>query len=345
MTIHKGNIEAYLLDYIEGNLDALLTAELMAFLSENPEYEKSIPEYDGHLCLEAGPVFEDKALLKKNFEEVPQINEHNFDEFCIASTEGLLDGKDKARLDDYLFMHPEKQRDFDVFGKLILPPDYLLVYPDKKELKKREPFIIPLRFLYYASGIAASIALLLLLVWRKPADKAISGSLPGTEIVPKQNDIPAPEEIIPLPAAGTPSSLPAGNFAKGSHSITQEELMAVENKPDLQPLAAIAPRKTSGVFPGISIPGIQKVTRQTEMPLSFPEPVEIAYAPAQTPARILGSLVKKLNLWKAAEKAVTGFNYLTESRLSLVRTTDENGKFSSLSLESEEYTDSDNKVK
>ena len=72
--------------------------------------------------------------------------------------------------------------------------------------------------------------------------------------------------------------------------------------------------------------------------------MEIA-CPEKTPLSILGSFVKKLNFWKAAEKAVTGFNYLTESRLSLVRTTDENGKFSSLSLESEDYIISDNKVK
>jgi hypothetical protein len=52
-----------------------------------------------------------------------------------------------------------------------------------------------------------------------------------------------------------------------------------------------------------------------------------------------------MNLWKAAEKAVTGFNYLTESRLSIVRTTDDNGKFSTLILQSEDYTPSDNKVK
>ncbi len=108
MTIHKGNIEAYLLDYLEGNLDALLTAELMAFLSENPEYEKWIPEYDGHICLEAGPVFEDKPFLKKDFKDVPLINEHNFDEFCIASAEGLLEEKDRTRLDEYHGYAPGK---------------------------------------------------------------------------------------------------------------------------------------------------------------------------------------------------------------------------------------------
>ncbi len=42
--------------------------------------------------------------------------------------------------------------DFDVYGKLVLQPDYLLVYPDKKSLKKRRPAVIPLRFLYYAIG-------------------------------------------------------------------------------------------------------------------------------------------------------------------------------------------------
>jgi len=75
------------------------------------------------------------------------------------------------------------------------------------------------------------------------------------------------------------------------------------------------------------------------------QPAETTDATVQTPTSILGSLVKKLNLWKAAETAVTGFNYLTETRLSLVKTTDENGKFSSLSLESEEYVTSGNKIK
>ncbi len=39
-----------------------------------------------------------------------------------------------------------------MYGKLILQPDYLLVYSDKKGLKKREPAVIPLRFIYYAIG-------------------------------------------------------------------------------------------------------------------------------------------------------------------------------------------------
>lgn len=346
MTINKGNIEAYLLDYLEGNLDALLTAELMAFLSENPEFEKWIPEYDGHICLETGTVFENKPFLKKDFKDVPLINEHNFDEFCIASAEGLLGEKDLTRLDEYIDVHPEKLRDLDVYGKLILQPDYLLAYPDKKSLKKREPVVIPLRFIYYAIGIAASISLLILLVSRKPAEQVLSPKIPEkSNIDPKQKNIPVPETIIPEGSSEAITSVPVRNQTKEKPDTRKEEVISNERKPDIQPLAAIEPIKTVEISPEITRPGIHKVTLHPETPVTYPESREIASASEKTPLSVLGSVVKKLNLWKAAEKAVTGFNYLTESRLSLVRTTDENGKFSSLSLESEDYIISDNKVK
>ena len=346
MTIHKGNIEAYLLDYLEGNLNALLTAELMAFLSENPEYEKWIPEYDGHICLEAGPVFEGKAFLKKDFKDVPLINEQNFDEFCIASTEGLLEEKDHARLDEFIDIHPEKHRDFYVYGKLILQPDYLLVYSDKKDLKKREPVVIPLRFLYYAIGAAASIALLFLLVSRKPAEQVLSGKIPQKSTIdPNQPNKPVQETNVQALPEKAMTSVPVRDQIIEERETPKEEVISNVNKPDIQILAAIEPIKAVQIPQKTTIPGIQNTTRHTETPVIYPESREVASVSEQTPIKILGSFAKKLNLWKAAEKAVTGFNYLTESRLSLVRTIDENGKFSSMSLESEDYFISDNKVK
>jgi hypothetical protein len=302
----------------------------MAFLSENPEYEKWIPEYDGHICFEAGPVFEDKPFLKKDFKDVPLINEHNFDEFCIASAEGLLEEKDRTRLDEYIDMHPEKYRDFNVYGKLILQPDYLLVYSDKKGLKKREPVTIPLRFMYYVIGAAASIALLVLLVSRKPAEQAYK---------------PVQETTVRASSSKAMTSVPVRNQIIEEPETPKEAVISNEFKPDIQLLAAIEPIKAAEISQVITKPGLQKTMRHTETPVKYPESKEMASASEQTPVSLLGSFVKKLNFWKAAEKAVTGFNYLTESRLSLVRTTDENGKFSSLSLASEDYIISDNKVK
>ena len=346
MTIHKGNIEAYLLDYLEGNLDALLTAELMAFLSENPEYEKWIPEYDGHICLEAGPVFEDKPILRKDYKDVPLITERNFDEFCIASAEGLLEEKERIRLGEYIDLYPEKQPDFDLYGKLILQPDKLLVYPDKKSLKKREPVVIPFRNIYYAIGIAASIALLFMLLSKKPAEMVFTGTIPEKSIRnPEQKNLSVPETNQPALSTGVMTSVPVRVQVIEKPDTPGKALISTEKIPDIQPLAAIEPIRIAKISPDISEPGIHRATRYTETPVTYPETKELASASEPTPVSVLGSFVKKLNLWKAAEKAVTGFNYLTESRLSLVRTTDENGKFSSLTLESEDYITSENKVK
>jgi hypothetical protein len=346
MTIHKGNIEAYLLDYIEGNLDALLTADLMAFLSENPEYEKWIPEYDGHLCLKAGPVFEDKPMLKKSLQDVPLVDENNFDEFCVASSEGWLESEGQARLEEYIGMHPERRVDLDLYGKIILQPDYLLFYPDKRRLKKQQPAVIPMRFIYYAIGIAASIAVLFLLVSRKPAEETFSVKNPARSSgIPVQKIEPVPETSSTAAPAETKTAVPVSEEVRKFPDIQKEAVTADVVTPSVEPLAAIEPIRTGQVSPSAVVPEIHVVIPPSARVLTFPEPEETAYATEQTPLRILGSVAKKLNLWKAAEKAVTGFNYLTESRLSLVRTTDENGKFSSLSLESEEYVDSGNKVK
>jgi len=66
MTVNKNNFEEYMLDYLEGNLDPLLAADLMAFLAENPEYEKYLPEYDPNFSLAGSCEYPQKNLLKKN---------------------------------------------------------------------------------------------------------------------------------------------------------------------------------------------------------------------------------------------------------------------------------------
>jgi hypothetical protein len=58
-----------------------------------------------------------------------------------------------------------------------------------------------------------------------------------------------------------------------------------------------------------------------------------------------GMLINRLNFWKAAETAVTGFNYLTESQLSLEKKTDEQGRLTELLITTESYTISGYKMK
>ena len=65
--ITKENIEAYLLDLLEGNLSPDEVKELEAFLKDNPQYKEMIDGYDSSLVLMADKniKFEDKESLKR----------------------------------------------------------------------------------------------------------------------------------------------------------------------------------------------------------------------------------------------------------------------------------------
>jgi hypothetical protein len=284
-------------------------------------------------------------MLKKELRDVPLINELNFDEFCIASAEGLLEENDQARLNEYLALHPGKQPVFDVYGKLVLRPDYLLTYPGKKELKKQAPLTIAMRLAFYALSAAAAVALLLLLVSRNPAEQsvAVNGQVKsGAD--QKQNEVSAAETKIPVvPEKSIANAIAAGRGTKLPEA-PEDPVASSSARSDIQPLEALDPVKTVQLSARTAKPGIHRTAQSAEPHVALPQQGEIAYEPVQTPASILGSLVRKLNLWKAAETAVTGFNYLTESRLSLVKTTDADGKFSGLSVE-EDYVVSGNKIK
>src|SRR3990170_883521 len=173
MTINENNYEAYMLDYLEGNLDPLMTAELMAFLAENPELEKLMPGYDGIFMNSGNEIYDTKALLKKDYSDIPVIQENNFDEFCIACSENLLDEQDRLRLAGYLKQHPAKQADFDLFQHLRLSNDTRVVFTGKAGLKKQAAGNSTRRLMLYAIAMAASIALLFILVIRNQPGESL----------------------------------------------------------------------------------------------------------------------------------------------------------------------------
>jgi len=336
MGIDKSNIEAYLLDYLEGNLDPLLTAELLAFLTENPEYEKFLPGYDGRICIKDGPAFENKALLKKDFGDIPAIGPENFDEFCIASAEGILQVEDRMRLEEYLSFHREKLSDFRLYQQLKLQPDLSVAYPGKEAIKRPVKRPVPVRFVYYALAAAATIALLLMLTIRKQPLKeymvekpAVPRAIPNETI--SRNPAAIAEVIRKQPPVPIPEALPS-----------EEEAAPADR---LAPPVAMEPIRE---FLLPSPQNIPEITGQLTRNRTIADPARGGRGrDSDEPSgeNLLTSVLKKLNIWKAAETAVTGFNYLTEAQISLSRTTDPKGKVTGLSFETEQYTISGNKIK
>ena len=114
MTINRLNYEEYLADYLDGNLDPVLSAELMVFLSENPDLERQYRDLEsGSHSMPAETLqCPHKESLKKDFPDVEAIRESNVDEFCIAAIEGLLKDEDRQRLLHYIRSSPAKSRRF-----------------------------------------------------------------------------------------------------------------------------------------------------------------------------------------------------------------------------------------
>jgi hypothetical protein len=339
MTINRMNFEAYLLDYLEGNLDPLLTADLMAFLTENPEFEKYIPEYDSSLSLSGAQLYTQKDQLKKEISDLPEITPVNFDEFCIASCENLLDERNFTRLSDYISLHPERQRDFDLYRKAKLQPDTALQYSGKNRLKKNAG-ITAWRYLYYAVGIAASVILLFLLVIRKPAGPVYTESLPvhfgqPEYTVQPPDALPSPsnmqQNILPVPAAERQQKSPA--------RLTQESsrVEAIPVTGFIGPvLTKLEPVSYNQLLSSVQPPPVAQHLVPVNRISRDPEPTRYYASDSFSDTRI-GQLLSRIDFWKTAETAISGINYLTESKISVDRTTDENGRLTSFLIQGESY--------
>jgi hypothetical protein len=347
MTINLNNFEAYMLDYLEGNLDPLLSAELMAFLAENPAFEKYLPEYDSRISFSGTHGYPLKNNLKKDFADIPEITPENFDEFCIAACEGLLGDRDMARISVYIAHYRERQNNLDLFRKLKLQPDFAVVYTRKSQLKKSIAQHQKLRYLYLTVGLAASMALLIMLAVRKQPATDYRVTLPvikaGSEntLHPVSSD--HPDRIIAAKKASAPvDNNPSRQASKNASLALVELLVPGREGTTLNSLEPI----TKTIL--ISIPE----PRTVEDPLIITHPGHPVLAKTEAGKQsdsftdsFLGSLIAKVNFWKTAKTAIQGFNYLTEAQLSIDKTTDENGRLTRLQVGMENYAISGNKIK
>jgi hypothetical protein len=165
MKINRDNYEIYFLDYLEGNLPAEETAELLIFVENNPDLRDLIEDND-LIMLEPdlSISFIGKSVLKKGISLNTSIDQiiitpKNCEEYFIRFYENDLNETEQTVLANFLKENPSFIKDFDLFGNTIIKPDPEIIYPFKSKLKRR---IIPLpnvRRILTATAIAASVLL------------------------------------------------------------------------------------------------------------------------------------------------------------------------------------------
>lgn len=138
--ITKENIEAYLLDFLEGNLIPSELLELKTFLKENPSYN---PNFEiVNLEKDNLPSF-NKASLKKNLVFEPtafqEIQEGTIEEkMFVASAENVLSEAEMIYFKNHLIENPVAQKEFAIYQKTRLTSDDSIVFPNVSHLKRKE---------------------------------------------------------------------------------------------------------------------------------------------------------------------------------------------------------------
>ena len=148
--INLHNYEAYMLDYMEGNLSDDLTIELMAFANNHPELEIDIFDNVADLSFDAETItYSNKEGLKVHDEEVL------FDKM-ISIVEGEYNAEEVALIETEI----EKKgfaKTYAYFKATKLVPISSIKFENKKSLKVDTGKIIPLAFWKYSSVAAAAV--------------------------------------------------------------------------------------------------------------------------------------------------------------------------------------------
>jgi hypothetical protein len=156
--ITKENIEAYLLDFLEGNLKTNELLELDFFLKENPSYNSDFEL----VKLEKDNLSNfDKSTLKKNlvFEPVvfQEIREGTAEEkMFVASTENVLSEAEMIHFKNHLIENPIAQKEFAIYKNTRFEADDSIIFPNVSQLKRKETKVFV--FNSFAKWSAAAIA-------------------------------------------------------------------------------------------------------------------------------------------------------------------------------------------
>lgn len=354
MKISRENIAHYYILHLEGKLDPGDAAELMLFLSQNPGLDPL--DETGPPAYSNGIHFLRKDLLKKDYQNIISITEENFEEFCIARMEGQLGRDDIQRLEGYIRLNPEKEKESQLISLLRLEPDEKVKFRRKAHLKKSVPFT-PWRKILIPVAVAASLAAVWLLV---PGDDGkietpVVATITKSGIteqnqatLPLENETPASSEsdntmeeqeyssvvneasgitesgsTAPEPALLQPEGeaeiIADPGDAKEQHALMQaDEALAVMDSESIS-LDRIDPVNTDILLAQADNNGILTREYLRNDNLSFTERALLSRAE-------IVPEISDIDFWQATVLAVKGFNILTEADIFVERIPGDDGK-------------------
>lgn len=150
MSIDKNNYELFLMDYLDGKLDANEVSEVLLFLEQNPEIKI---EFEGMAEMNISGLVEEPVsfahLKQKEFEQVKR----EYEPMLVATIEGDLTKAESVILKKGVQLYPELLKEQELFAQTILQPDYTITYTGKKSLKRGSVWVLHRNTLMRAAAI------------------------------------------------------------------------------------------------------------------------------------------------------------------------------------------------
>lgn len=359
------NYEAYLLDYLEGQLPEPLREEMQSFLKAHPAIAEEAEGLDA-VRLDAPNVsFPDIDTL---YQAEAAIMEETQEMLFLQAADRSLSPEGQKRLAQWLQEHPGASPDYRAAILTRLSPDEGIVFPDKAALKKSIPLYLNPVFQRLGSVAAVLLLALLSLPWLiRPVDDLQPGFGSLINVPPDKQSV---SPLLPESRLGNPRETDA----------PLAELPEFENKPERHIASgAIARRNdapesvaTRDTF-SLSLPALAMESTASLQSLAFSKPAWIPYR--STPynnAAAVGALIAKgpdapegersINLswllgrrnerpnavqnsgrtinpvfWDIADAGISTINVLTDQRLTLERDVDDDGNTVAYTLYSDGF--------
>jgi hypothetical protein len=141
MEININNYEVYVIDFIDGMLNEIDTANLLIFLNQNPALKE---EFEILINSSNLISFENKSFDSSSLFKPTNINVNNYTEKLIAFIENDLSQTEKEVLLSEINRYPELKKEYELFFKTKLTPDSKVLFNNKESLIKTPFRIIPL---------------------------------------------------------------------------------------------------------------------------------------------------------------------------------------------------------
>lgn len=156
MEININNYEVYVIDFIDGLLNEIDTANLLIFLDQNPALKE---EFEILINSSKLTPFEHNSFDSSSLLKPTNINVNNYDEKLIALIENDLSKSEKEVLLSEINKFPELKKVYELFIKTKLIPDSKILFNNKSILIKT-----PYRIVSKYSKISAIAALFIAVI-------------------------------------------------------------------------------------------------------------------------------------------------------------------------------------